>query len=114
MQFKLLCAQFLILILKTCLSHIKKAMLWCMPKALSNSQGDYAQAIGKGCWQHLTAACEPLEEEDWVLVYLFPHENTRKNRSCHSHGPYRITSIDDTDLSVAKVYFPQDAMNHYS
>lgn len=81
-----------------------------MPKALSNSQEDYAQAIGKGCWQHLTAACEPLEEEDWVLVY---HENTRKNRKLS--WPWSISHyIDNTDLSVAKVYFPQDAMNHYS
>lgn len=75
-----------------------------MPKALGNSLGDYAQAIGKGCWQHLTVA-------DWVLVYLFPHENTRKNRKLS--WPWS-TSIDGTDLSVAKVYFPQDAMNHYS
>ena len=45
----------------------------------------------------------------WVLV-LFPHELTGKNRKLSRpwHGPYRVTSIDGPDISVSKVYFPQD------
>ena len=45
----------------------------------------------------------------WVLV-LFPHELTGKNRKLSRpwHGPYCVTSIDDPDISVSKVYFPQD------
>ena len=45
----------------------------------------------------------------WVLV-LFPHELTGKNRKLSRpwHGPYRVNSVDDPDISVSKVYFPQD------
>ena len=45
----------------------------------------------------------------WVLV-LFPHELTGKNRKLSRpwHGPYRVNSVDDPDISVSKVYIPQD------
>jgi len=45
----------------------------------------------------------------WVLV-RFPHEETGKNRKLSRpwHGPYRVTSVDNPDISVTKVYFPQD------
>ena len=44
------------------------------------------------------------------MLVLFPHELTGKNRKLSRpwHGPYRVTSIDDPDISVSKVYFPQD------
>ena len=47
---------------------------------------------------------------DWVLV-LFPHEQTGKNRKLSRpwHGPYRVTAVNDPDIMVTKVYFPQDA-----
>ena len=47
---------------------------------------------------------------DWVLV-LFPHEQTGKNRKLSRpwHGPYRVTAVNDPDITVTKVYFPQDA-----
>ena len=47
---------------------------------------------------------------DWVLVH-FPHEESGKNRKLSRpwHGPYRITSVNDPDVSVTKVYFPQQA-----
>ena len=49
---------------------------------------------------------------DWVFVY-FPSEETGKLRKLSQpwHGPYRITSRDDSDVIVTKVYFPDDP--HY-
>ena len=46
---------------------------------------------------------------DWVFV-KFPHEETGRNHKLSRpwHGPYRIISIDDPDVSVVKVYFSQD------
>ena len=46
---------------------------------------------------------------DWVLV-KFPHEESGKHRKLSRpwHGPYRVTSINDPDATVVKVYFPQD------
>ena len=46
---------------------------------------------------------------DWVLVY-FPQDETGKSRKL-SHpwrGPYRIISRDDPDITVTKIYFPDD------
>ena len=45
----------------------------------------------------------------WVLV-LFPRELIGKNRKLSRpwHRPYRVTSVEDPDISVPKVYFPQD------
>ena len=45
----------------------------------------------------------------WVLI-RFPHDETGKNRKLSRpwHGPYRISSVDNPDISAAKVYFPQD------
>ena len=46
---------------------------------------------------------------DWVLVY-FPQDETGKDwKLSHSwHGPYRIISRDDPDVTVKKIYFPDD------
>ena len=46
---------------------------------------------------------------DWVFV-KFPHEETGRIRKLSRpwHGPYRIISIDDPDVSVVNVYFSQD------
>lgn len=46
---------------------------------------------------------------DWVLV-RFPQDETGKLRKLSRpwHGPYRIVSRDDPDVSVSKVYFPQE------
>ena len=45
----------------------------------------------------------------WVLV-RFPCEETGKNRKLSRpwHGPYRIVAINDPDVSVTKVYFPNE------
>ena len=46
---------------------------------------------------------------DWVLVY-FPQDETRKYPKLSQpwHGPYRIVSHDDQDVTVIKMYFPDD------
>ena len=44
----------------------------------------------------------------WVLVH-FPHEESGRNRKLSKpwHGPYRVISMNDTNLTCTKVYFPQ-------
>ena len=46
---------------------------------------------------------------DWVLV-RFPSDETGKQRKLSRpwHGPYRITSCDETNVSAVKVYFPRE------
>ena len=46
---------------------------------------------------------------DWVLI-RYPHEETGKFRKLSRpwHGPYRITSCDNTGVSAVKVYFPRE------
>lgn len=46
---------------------------------------------------------------DWVMV-RFPHEETGKQRKLSQpwHGPFRVVSCDNPDLTVVKIYFPQD------
>ena len=45
----------------------------------------------------------------WVLV-RFPADESGKNRKLSRpwHGPYRVTSVKNPDVSVVKVYFPQE------
>ena len=46
---------------------------------------------------------------DWVLV-RFPHEESGKQRKLSRpwHGPCRVTRRDDPDITVVKVYFPDE------
>jgi hypothetical protein len=46
---------------------------------------------------------------EWVLV-KFPKEESGRNRKLSQpwHGPFHIVSIDNPDLTVSKVYRPQD------
>ena len=46
---------------------------------------------------------------DWVLIH-FPGDETGKfwKLSRPWYGPYRITSFNDYDISVVKVYFPRE------
>ncbi len=50
-----------------------------------------------------------LKVEDMVLV-RFPHEEQGKLRKLSRpwHGPYRVVSRDDPDVTVLKLYFPQE------
>lgn len=46
---------------------------------------------------------------DWVLV-RFPREESGRLRKLSRpwHGPYRVTQKDDPDVTVVKVFFPED------
>ena len=46
---------------------------------------------------------------EWVLIY-FPQDETGKQRKLSRpwHGPYRITSCDNPDITAVKVFFPTD------
>lgn len=50
---------------------------------------------------------------DWVLVH-FPQEETGRNRKLSRpwHGPYRVLSKKDPNLTCGKVYFPQHGVLH--
>ena len=46
---------------------------------------------------------------DWVLVYFPQDEIGKSQKLSHPwHGPYRIISGDDPDITVTKIYFPDD------
>ena len=44
------------------------------------------------------------------MVIGFPHDETGKIRKLSQpwHGPYRVISKNDTDVTVMKIYFPDD------
>ena len=46
---------------------------------------------------------------EWVLI-KFPHEESGKNRKLSRpwHGPYRIITMTDTDITATRIYFPED------
>lgn len=48
---------------------------------------------------------------DWVLV-RFPQEESGKMRKLSRpwHGPFRITSLSEPDVTVSNVYFPQERL----
>ena len=58
-----------------------------------------------------TARTSKLRVEEWVLIY-FPQDETGNYKSqklSHPwHGPYRIISQEDPDITVTKIYFPDD------
>ena len=49
----------------------------------------------------------------WVLI-RFPHEESGHIRKLSRpwHGPYRIQSVNDPDVTATKVYFPQKPPTH--
>lgn len=51
----------------------------------------------------------PSKIGDWVLVH-FPQEETGEKRKLSRpwHGPYRVLQHNDPDLTVTKVYFPEE------
>ena len=50
-----------------------------------------------------------LQLGNWMLVH-FPAEESGKNHKLSRpwHGPYRVTAVNNPDVTVVKVYFPQD------
>ena len=47
---------------------------------------------------------------DWVLIFNFPSEATGKQRKLSRpwHGPCRITTLNDTNVTAVKIYFPRE------
>ena len=74
--------------------------------AMKTSQESQRQYKGQ---YDKTAVKSKLQIGDWVLVY-FPHDETGKMRKLSQpwHGPYRVISKNDTDVTVMKIYFPDD------
>ena len=58
-----------------------------------------------------TARTSKLRVGDWALVY-FPQDEIGKTRKLSQpwHGPYRIISLDDPDVTISKIYFPDDPL----
>ena len=50
-----------------------------------------------------------LRVGDWILIH-FPSDETGKHRKLSRpwHGPYRIISRDDPDVTAVKIFFPTD------
>ena len=72
-------------------------------KASQEAQRRYKEQYDK------TATSSKFQIGDWVLVH-FAHQETVKMRKLSQpwHGPYRIVARDDPDVTVKKVYFPDD------
>ena len=72
-------------------------------KSNQKSQQKYKQQYDK------KAMTPKFHVGDWVLVY-FPQDQTGKYRKLSQpwHGPDRIVSRDDPDVTVIKMYFPDD------
>ena len=50
-----------------------------------------------------------LKVGDWVLIH-FPQEETGRQRKLSRpwHGPYRVISCEDPDITAVKIHFPSD------
>ena len=72
-------------------------------KCNQKSQQQYNQLLDK------KATTPKFSIGDWVLVY-FPQDKTGKDHKLSQpwHGPYRIVSHNDADVTVVKIYFPDD------
>ena len=81
------------------LSSARDAALASIRKA----QGRYKAQYDRGTDEY------PYRVGDWVLI-RFPSEETGKLRKLSRpwHGPYRVVSVNDTDLTAKKVYFPNE------
>ena len=78
--------------------------------ALSTARGIAVKNIQKAQSQYdCKAKSFGYQLGEWVLV-RFPVEESGRNQKLSRpwHGPYRVTSINNPDMAVSKVYFPQD------
>ena len=77
-------------------------------RTLAASQIQKAQSKYKKCYDKKTKL-STFKVGQWVLV-RFPHEETGKMRKLSRpwHGPFRVVSRADPDITVSNVYFPND------
>ena len=92
------------------LSDYREQLLLSMTSAreLAATQIQKAQKRYKAQYDKESNSLE-YQLGDWALV-KFPQEESGKQRKLSRpwHGPYRVTSRDDPDLTLVKVYFPQE------
>jgi len=76
-------------------------------RTLAASQIQKAQSKYKKCYDKKTKL-STFKVGQWVLV-RFPHEETGRMRKLSRpwHGPFRVISRDDPDITVSNVYFLQ-------
>ena len=76
---------------ETALENIQKAQQW-YKKSYDRRSDDYTYRVG-----------------DWVLI-RFPSEETGRLRKLSRpwHGPYRVMSCNETNITAVKVYFPRE------
>ena len=76
---------------ETALENIQKAQQR-FKKSYDRRSDDYTYRVG-----------------DWVLI-RFPSEETGRLRKLSRpwHGPYRVTSCNETNITAVKVYFPRE------
>ena len=56
-----------------------------------------------------TAKLVKFRVGNWVLIYFSQDETGKSRKLSHPwHGPYRITSQDNPDITATKIYFPDD------
>ena len=77
--------------------------------SLSTARELAAKSIQKAQKKYKAPAPSHLRVGDWILV-RFPQEEARKQRKLSRpwHGPYRVMSRDDPDVTAVRVYAPQD------
>ena len=77
-------------------------------RTLAASQIQKAQSKYKKCYDKKTKL-STFKVGQWVLV-RFPHEETGRMRKLSRpwHGPFRVVSRNDPDITVSNVYFPND------
>ena len=81
----------LLLVRKSALENIRK------------SQGRYKAQYDRNCNNY------QYRVGDWVLI-RFPSDETGKQRKLSRpwHGPYRVITVNDTNLTAVKVQFPRE------
>ena len=72
-------------------------------KSIREAQRRYKKQYDKKQYQ------VELKIGDWALVY-FPKDEVGKNRKLSRpwHGPYRVIEKKDPDITLCKVYFPEE------
>ena len=88
----------------------REELMHCLSSARDLALKNIEKAQRRYKQQYDKKATEPsYRVGEWVLV-KFPHEETGKGRKLSRpwHGPYRIVDRSDPDLTVTKVYSPQE------
>ena len=68
-----------------------------------------SQQRAKTWYDRTKSMTKSVRVGEWVLI-RFPHEETGKTRKLSQpwHGPYRVVSYEEPDVTARKVYGPQD------